>query len=127
MDSTAPALIHTLGNWLHALQAREGNSSQVFERAFPELHAQVDQFGSLLNELEEKGTEVPDALFQVAANLLQVLDIAWDSAHGLTTSSEDFAEAYELLQCSLVVLSEESAALENVFESIASEQSGVDL
>jgi hypothetical protein len=30
----------------------------------------------LLDELEEKGAEVPDALFQVAANLLSVLDIA---------------------------------------------------
>jgi len=86
----------------------------------------VEQFGTLLDELEEKGAEVPDALFQVAANLLTVLDIAWDGAQGLT-SSEDYAEAYELLQCSLIVLSEESASLENVFETIASEQSGLDL
>lgn len=115
-----------MGNWLHVLQSQGDNRSSVFERAFPDLHAQVEQFGSLLDELEEKGAEVPDALFQVAANLLTVLDIAWDGSQGLT-SSEDFAEAYELLQCSLMVLSEESAALENVFETIASEQSGVDL
>lgn len=98
----------------------------MFERAFPELHAQVEQFGNLLEELEEKGAEVPDALYQVAANLLTVLDIAWDGAHG-SSCDEDFAEAYELLECSLTVLSEESTALEDVFESIASEQSGVDL
>lgn len=126
MDSTTPALIDILGNWLHILQSQGVDRSSHFERAFPELHAQVEQFGTLLDELEEKGAEVPDALFQVAANLLTVLDIAWDGAHGLT-SSEDYAEAYELLQCSLIVLSEESASLENVFETIASEQSGLDL
>ena len=126
MDSSAPALLQTLGNWLFVLQSQGDQHGSVFERAFPELHAQVEQFGSLLDELEEKGAEVPDALFQVAANLLTVLDIAWDGAQG-GSSDEDFAEAYQLLECSLVVLSEESAALENVFESIASEQSGVDL
>ncbi|MCW5865655.1 MAG: hypothetical protein KIS61_00195 [Candidatus Eremiobacteraeota bacterium] len=126
MDSATPALIQTLSNWLSVLQSQGNERGSVFERAFPELHAQVEQFGSLLEELEEKGAEVPDALFQVAANLLTVLDIAWDGAQG-ESSDEDFAEAYELLECSLMVLSEESAALENVFESIASEQSGVDL
>lgn len=126
MDSATPALIQTLSNWLSVLQSQGNERGSVFERAFPDLHAQVEQFGSLLEELEEKGAEVPDALFQVAANLLTVLDIAWDGAQG-ESSDEDFAEAYELLECSLMVLSEESAALENVFESIASEQSGVDL
>jgi hypothetical protein len=126
VDSATPALIQTLSNWLSVLQSQGNERGSVFERAFPELHAQVEQFGSLLEELEEKGAEVPDALFQVAANLLTVLDIAWDGAQG-ESSDEDFAEAYELLECSLMVLSEESAALENVFESIASEQSGVDL
>lgn len=126
MDSATPALIHTLGNWLSVLQSQGDERGSVFEGAFPELHAQVEQFGDLLTELEEKGADVPDALFQVAANLLTVLDIAWDGAQG-ESSPEDFAEAYELLECSLIVLSEESAALENVFESIASEQSGVDL
>lgn len=126
MDNATPALIQTLGNWLSVLQSQGTERGSVFERAFPELHAQVEQFGSLLEELEEKGAEVPDALFQVAANLLTVLDIAWDGAQG-ESSDEDFAEAYELLECSLLVLSEESTALENVFESIASEQSGVDL
>lgn len=99
---------------------------RIFERAFPELHAQVEQFGFLLDDLEEKGAEVPDVLFQVAANLMTVLDIAWDGSQGLS-GPEDFAEAYELLHCSLLVLCEESAALENAFETLASEQSGVDL
>ena len=126
MDSTTPALIHTLGNWLYVLQSQGHERASVFERAFPELHAQVEQFGTLLVELEEKGAEVPDALFQVAANLLTVLDIAWDGAQGVS-NAEDFAEAYELLECSRIVLAEEGAVLENVFETIASEQSGVDL
>ena len=125
MDSTTPSLIHTLGNWLHVLQT-QGGQGRVFQEAFPELHAQVERFGALLDDLEEKGAEMPDALYQVAANLLTVLDIAWDGSQG-ASAPEDFAQAYELLLCSLVALTEESAALENDFESVASEQSGLDL
>mgnify|MGYP003382314737 CR=1 FL=1 len=126
MDSTAPSLIHTLAIWLQVLQSHKGESSRGFESAFLDLHAQVEQFGSLLSELEEKGAEVPDVLFQVAANLFHVLDISWDCSLG-QNRSEDFAEACELLHCCLMALNEENAALENAFESIASEQSGVSL
>ncbi|ODT76964.1 hypothetical protein ABS71_02880 [bacterium SCN 62-11] len=126
MDTTAPALIHTLGNWLYVLQEQDAEEAQVFERVFPDLHAEVAHFGMLLEELEEKGAEVPDVLFQVATNLFQVLDIAWDSLQG-ASGAEDFAEAYQLLQCSLVAMTEEKTALENLFESMASEQSGVEL
>lgn len=98
----------------------------MFERAFPELYDQIEHFGALLVELESKGAEVPDSLFQVAANLLTVLDIAWDGSKGASLP-EDFDEAHELLSCSLVVLCEENAALNNVFESLASNQNGVDL
>lgn len=126
MESTAPALIHTLGNWLRVLQSQGDERGSLFERAFPELYAQVEHFGALLEELESKGAEVPDSLFQVAANLLTVLDIAWDGSKGVSLP-EDFDEAYELLHCSLVALTEENAALEDVFESLASKQHGVDL
>lgn len=126
MDTTAPALIHTLGNWLHVLQAQDMENALVFEQVFPDLHAEVSHFGALLEELEEKGAEVPDVLYQVATNLLQVLDIAWDGSQG-ASSAEDYFEAFELLQCSLTAMMEERVALENLFESLASDHEGVDL
>ncbi len=98
----------------------------MFERAFPELYTQVEHFGALLEELESKSAEVPDSLFQVAANLLTILDIAWDASKGASLP-EDFEEAHELLHCSLMVLCQENAALNDVFESLASNQNGVDL
>lgn len=119
-------MIHILGSWLHGLQAQDPERTQGFTQAFPELRAELIQFGSLLEELDGKGAEVPDALFQAATNLLQVLDILWDAAHGLS-GAEDFVEAHELLGCSLVVLNQEGAIVENLFESLASEQSGMDL
>lgn len=83
-------------------------------------------FGCLLDNLEERGAEVPDSLFQVAAYFLQVLDIVWDQAHG--NADETVSEqGLEYLGYIRMTLLNECAILENTFETLASSQSGVEL
>jgi hypothetical protein len=126
VDSASPALILELSDWVQALHLGKAGAAVAFTEAYPNLRAQVDALGALLDSLEQTGAEVADTLFQVASNLLQVLDIAWDAAQE-SMGVEDFEEASVLLAASYAALVEETSSVEEMLEELSTADGGVDL